>query len=164
MSVLYRGIPSVELGHHRPPPASSGEATSRLRRALESRGASGGERPAAAGEGGCELAALGKRIEEGVRPCIPAPKRGGGAHPHLSVTQRRRLARATLDRMRTMKPHHQAADACVYAFTTAFLHVFLVCVIAPSFFYWYYHGGVLVFATGGGYSLAAARQRECSSY
>ena len=146
MGSLYQGIPSVELGHHRATPGKAADraaaaaapgrreaATSRIemaaRQMMSRRPESGGAAEAAAR---CDLGSLGKSIAEEVSACDP------GRHLPLTTSQHRSLARDTIDSMRMMKTHHRAGDACVYAFTVAFLHVFLVCVIAPSFFYWYY--------------------------
>ena len=129
---LYQGIPSVELGHQRGRGSSSSGLRSPLGSNIVGRVSETAQRMARDPTPCADMASVGKHIAKHTEGCLPKKP------PALSSVQHTQLAKATIDRMRMMKPHYRAADACVYAFTIAFLHVFLVCVIAPSFFYWYY--------------------------
>ena len=124
---MYADIPSVMLGHHRSMPPSP-----RWRK----------QRPPAAPPANdpCELtaarlASLGQDLAGTLREkscnAVPLP-------PKVSKDQYRHLAASGLEGLRQLQPQHQARDTCIYGFSVAFLHVLIVCVVAPSFFYWYY--------------------------
>ena len=143
---MYADIPSVALGHHRAGnngnnAVSSGPAVAGIPRVRQHQprdlaGKAQQQQQRLCEVTGSSMAALGRDLVGTLRErscnSVPTPPRGA------SAGQYRHLAAEGLASLRELQPQHRARDTCIYGFSTAALHVLIVCVVAPSFFYWYY--------------------------